>query len=83
MRDPRKIPVWAWINVAVLDSAMTDKRDAESVSSPTDDSPAETQHHSLKYHLLGPSLTKSGQDGVDQEKVSDIIYNASNSHWSI
>ncbi|KAG6006344.1 hypothetical protein E4U21_007147 [Claviceps maximensis] len=46
---------------------------------------------SLKYHLLGPSLTKSGQDSVDQSKVklsellsnfdmlivSEIIYNAS------
>lgn len=32
---------------------------------------------SLKYHLLGPSLTKAGQDRVDQSKVSEIIYNAS------
>ncbi|KAL4930390.1 Y-family DNA polymerase [Aspergillus undulatus] len=31
----------------------------------------------LKYHLLGPSLTKAGQDSVDQRKVSEIIYNAS------
>ncbi|KAK2606380.1 hypothetical protein QQS21_003199 [Conoideocrella luteorostrata] len=31
----------------------------------------------LKYHLLGPSLTKAGQDKVDQGKVSEIIYNAS------
>ncbi|KAL4919057.1 hypothetical protein BDW62DRAFT_179830 [Aspergillus aurantiobrunneus] len=31
----------------------------------------------LKYHLLGPSLTKAGQDSVDQQKVSEIIYNAS------
>ncbi|KAK5692917.1 hypothetical protein LTR97_010393 [Elasticomyces elasticus] len=36
-----------------------------------------SQHHTLKYHLLGPSLTKPGQDGVDQSKVSEIIYNAS------
>ncbi|KAF1349975.1 hypothetical protein BDV97DRAFT_377134 [Delphinella strobiligena] len=36
-----------------------------------------SQHHTLKYHLLGPSLTKSGQDDVDQQKVSEIIYNAS------
>ncbi|KAH6695054.1 DNA polymerase kappa [Plectosphaerella plurivora] len=34
-------------------------------------------HDSLKYHLLGPSLTKAGQDAVDQSKVSEIIYNAS------
>ncbi|KAJ4990375.1 impB/mucB/samB family protein [Stagonosporopsis vannaccii] len=36
-----------------------------------------TEHDSLKYHLLGPSLTKAGQDSVDQQKVSEIIYNAS------
>lgn len=24
----------------------------------------------LKYHLLGPSLTKAGQDSVDQQRVS-------------
>ncbi|KAK7525556.1 DNA-directed polymerase-like protein kappa [Phyllosticta citriasiana] len=34
-------------------------------------------HYSLKHHLLGPSLQKSGQDGVDQKKVADVIYNAS------
>ncbi|KAF7956021.1 hypothetical protein EAE96_004942 [Botrytis aclada] len=37
----------------------------------------ENEHKSLKYSLLGPSLTKSGQDYVDQSKVSEIIYNAS------
>jgi DNA polymerase kappa len=25
----------------------------------------------LKYHLLGPSLTKAGQDKVDQSKVGE------------
>ncbi|KAH8906204.1 DNA/RNA polymerase [Coniochaeta sp. PMI_546] len=34
-------------------------------------------HDSLKYSLLGPSLTKAGQDSVDQSKVSEIIYEAS------
>ena len=34
-------------------------------------------HDTLKYHLLGPSLTKAGQDTVDQQKVSEVIYNAS------
>ena len=54
---------------------------------------ASDQHDSLKYHLLGPSLTKAGQDSVDQQKVgeqtrawwsllnilqvSEVIYNAS------
>ncbi|KAK4229246.1 tannase and feruloyl esterase-domain-containing protein [Podospora fimiseda] len=36
-----------------------------------------SEHGSLKYSLLGPSLTKAGQDEVDQAKVSEIIYNAS------
>ncbi|KAL1611787.1 hypothetical protein SLS60_000007 [Paraconiothyrium brasiliense] len=35
------------------------------------------EHDSLRYHLLGPSLTKAGQDSVDQQKVSEVIYNAS------
>ncbi|KAJ4366599.1 hypothetical protein N0V95_000100 [Ascochyta clinopodiicola] len=35
------------------------------------------EHDSLKYHLLGPSLTKAGQDTVDQQQVSEVIYNAS------
>lgn len=38
---------------------------------------APIEHESLKYRLLGPSLTKPGQDSVDQKKVSDVIYNAS------
>ena len=32
---------------------------------------------SLKHRLLGPSLTKAGQDKVDQQKVAEIIFNAS------
>lgn len=43
----------------------------------SDQPPPATQHTTLKYHLLGPSLTKPGQDGVDQRKVSEIIYEAS------
>jgi DNA polymerase kappa len=30
---------------------------------------ADNEHDTLKYHLLGPSLTKAGQDAVDQKKV--------------
>ena len=30
-------------------------------------------HESLKYQLLGPSLTKAGQDTVDQQKVLYIL----------
>ena len=39
--------------------------------------PAATdKHESLKYHLLGPSLTKAGQDSVDQQKVSKKYFDA-------
>ncbi|VUC30019.1 unnamed protein product [Clonostachys rosea] len=41
------------------------------------ESKQEDASKTLKYHLLGPSLTKAGQDKVDQTKVSEIIYNAS------
>ena len=51
-------------------------QDGDGQTSPSALSQA-TQHTTLKYHLLGPSLTKAGQDSVDQKKVSEIIYNAS------
>ena len=35
----------------------------------TRDPKQDAEHESLKYHLLGPSLTKAGQDSVDQSKV--------------
>ncbi|CCF34847.1 impB/mucB/samB family protein [Colletotrichum higginsianum] len=41
------------------------------------DAEAILDNRTLKYSLLGPSLTKAGQDSVDQSKVSEIIYNAS------
>lgn len=31
--------------------------------------PADEDFETLKYQLLGPSLTKAGQDSVDQQKV--------------
>ena len=34
----------------------------------------ETEDETLKYHLLGPSLTKAGQDAVDQRKVSREMF---------
>ncbi|KAK5659293.1 hypothetical protein OQA88_1386 [Cercophora sp. LCS_1] len=58
--------------------------DNESPNSPPpDDVPNgieeghQADHASLKYSLLGPSLTKAGQDAVNQSVVSEIIYNAS------
>ncbi|KAL8869732.1 MAG: hypothetical protein Q9198_007810, partial [Flavoplaca austrocitrina] len=35
---------------------------------PTKTEVAVVEHDTLKYHLLGPSLTKAGQDAVDQQK---------------
>lgn len=55
----------------------TEAPSAVAIDTSTSDDPGSSQHHTLKYHLLGPSLTKSGQDNVDQKKVSEIIYNAS------
>ena len=37
--------------------------------SETTSAPIVSKHDTLKYHLLGPSLTKAGQDTVDQQKV--------------
>jgi DNA polymerase kappa len=50
---------------------------ADAAYETADASPPASQHHSLKHHLLGPSLTKAGQDAVDQKKVSEVIYEAS------
>ncbi|KAJ6185240.1 hypothetical protein N7519_006541 [Penicillium mononematosum] len=46
-------------------------------SDPQPDATPGEEFGTLKYQLLGPSLTKAGQDSVDQQKVSEIIYNAS------
>ncbi|EFQ30875.1 impB/mucB/samB family protein [Colletotrichum graminicola] len=43
----------------------------------SEDAKVTLDNRTLKYALLGPSLTKAGQDAVDQSKVSEIIYNAS------
>ena len=51
--------------------------DADSNERPQPSRTPSNEHNSLKYHLLGPSLTKAGQDSVDQQKVSEVIYNAS------
>jgi DNA polymerase kappa len=55
----------------------TKQENSTTVSKPQDAEPPQSQHHTLRHHLLGPSLTKAGQDGVDQRKVSEIIYEAS------
>ncbi|KAH9868310.1 hypothetical protein J1614_007382 [Plenodomus biglobosus] len=69
-------------STTMSDSANADTLDAPHNIQDTPERPQPAQttpsdHDSLKYHLLGPSLTKAGQDSVDQQKVSEIIYNAS------
>ncbi|KAI3390236.1 hypothetical protein diail_11388, partial [Diaporthe ilicicola] len=51
--------------------------DGEALDHRASPQPLASQHATLKYSLLGPSLTKAGQDSVDQKKVSEIIYSAS------
>ncbi|KAF2823286.1 DNA-directed polymeras-like protein kappa [Ophiobolus disseminans] len=65
---------------AAATAAMSEAPNAPSEASAPRPHPARTtsnEHGSLKYHLLGPSLTKAGQDTVDQQRVSEVIYNAS------
>jgi hypothetical protein len=49
-------------------SAPSAKLEMTAQSAPEEKTAAE--HETLKYSLLGPSLTKSGQDNVDQQKES-------------
>lgn len=54
-----------------VDAASLAKEAKAEDTVPEDTKPedADLEHESLKYHLLGPSLTKAGQDSVDQFKV--------------
>lgn len=47
-----------------MDSAKT-----EEIELKPDSNNKPVSHTTLKYQLLGPSLTKAGQDAVDQQKV--------------
>lgn len=49
-------------------SGDTPAKDVKSDLAPTDD------FETLKYQLLGPSLTKAGQDSVDQQKVGLVVF---------
>ena len=59
------------------DHAENDRNPHDALAGENEIVPTAPQHHSLKYHLLGPSLTKAGQEAVDQKKVSEVIYEAS------
>lgn len=56
---------------------MTSEELSVNPTTPPEEAQQDDEFKTLKYHLLGPSLTKAGQDKVDQSKVSEIIYNAS------
>lgn len=43
--------------------------EAEMTAEASSEQKIVNEHDTLKYSLLGPSLTKSGQDNVDQSKV--------------
>lgn len=51
-------------------TVQTSSADAPVNPSPTKSEVVVAEHDTLKYHLLGPSLTKAGQDAVDQQKVA-------------
>lgn len=70
---PPSQPTAVTVDGQDLDEAIEQAKNAAS----TTPIPEPSQHHSLKHHLLGPSLTKAGQDLVDQKKVSEIIYESS------
>lgn len=60
------------------ETLQTTSGNAPSISLPTKSEVVVAEHDTLKYHLLGPSLTKAGQDAVDQQKV--IL---SEVHWVV
>ncbi|KAL8965122.1 MAG: hypothetical protein Q9183_004015, partial [Haloplaca sp. 2 TL-2023] len=49
-------------------SAKEKKNDQVADPPKSNEEVAVAEHDTLKYHLLGPSLTKAGQDAVDQQK---------------
>jgi DNA polymerase kappa len=51
------------------DGLQDQPRDASVVQEEEDKAAEAAEHGTLKYHLLGPSLTKAGQDTVDQAKA--------------
>lgn len=58
---------------------MTSEPPVEEPAPATED--AEDTFATLKYSLLGPSLTKAGQDKVDQSKVGGVGPDAGTQSW--
>lgn len=58
-----------------VDGTIRGKNEYEGTNPPEAKSEtAVAEHDTLKYRLLGPSLTKPGQDTVDQRKVCPAGY---------
>lgn len=64
-----RVPAYEMIHDGTVQSPVGD---ALVNPPPTGSEIAVAEHDTLKYHLLGPSLTKAGQDAVDQQKVAGI-----------
>jgi DNA polymerase kappa len=47
-------------------------------NNPKSQSVSDDDFETLKYQLLGPSLTKAGQDSVDQQKVRLAMLSSAN-----
>lgn len=76
--SPNAPPPSAQPDPAPSSAAVTvDGQNLDEAIEAAKNAPNPSQHHSLKHHLLGPSLTKAGQNGVDQKKVAEVIYEAS------
>jgi hypothetical protein len=56
------------------DDACTKPQDSQNMAEPTEEQTMPDELKSLKHQLLGPSLTKAGQDTVDQHKVGTRDY---------
>lgn len=52
---------------------MEPRAETPSDEVPSTSKEVSNQYATLKYQLLGPSLTKAGQDAVDQQKVSATL----------
>lgn len=56
---------WLEVMASPGEPANENDEDRKEQSEPA----GEEDYETLKYQLLGPSLTKAGQDAVDQQKV--------------
>lgn len=72
-RQPQMEPHYASPGSTDAVTSCPEPDDSEAKDSPAAPQPIASQHATLKYSLLGPSLTKAGQDSVDQSKVGTHV----------